>query len=103
MARILVVEDDDRLRELLERQLTRLGHEVFAVPDVEAAPDRGRAMELAVVHLGVPGGGWERLGVPVVGISGGPRPVPYPPGIVDLLRKPYTLAELGDVIGRHTR
>ncbi|MEU6256811.1 hypothetical protein [Streptomyces sp. NPDC047043] len=103
MARILVVEDDDRLRELLERQLVRLGHHVLAVADVATALGRGRAGELAVVHLGVPGGGWDRLGVPVVGTSGGPRHAPVPPGVVELLHKPYTLAELDEVIGRHTR
>ncbi|TPQ22891.1 response regulator [Streptomyces sporangiiformans] len=103
MARIMVVENDDRLRELLQRQLAKLGHEVFAVADVAPALSCGWTGELAIVHLGVPGGGWERLGIPVVGTSGEPRHPSVPPGVVDLLRKPYTLAELGEVIGRHTR
>lgn len=103
MARILVVEDDDRLRQLLERQLARLGHEGFAVTGVATALECGWAGELALVHLSVPGGGWERLGVPVVGISGGQPTSSVPPGIVELLRKPYTLAELDVVIGRYAR
>ena len=102
MARIIVIEDDDRLRELMERQLAALGHEAFAVPEV-AALGWGWAGELAVVHLGVPGGGWQHLGIPVVGISGGLPHASVPPGVVELLRKPYTLAELDVVIGRHTR
>lgn len=100
MARILVVEDDDRIRALLERQLAVLGHEAFAVRDVAEALDRDWSGDLAIVHLGVPGGGWTRLPVPVVGTSGGTRDSPVPPEVVALLRKPYTLRELGEVIDR---
>lgn len=101
MARILVVEDDHRLRTLLERQLASLGHDAVAVSDVATALSRGWAGDLAIVHLGVPGGGWARLGAPVVATSGGPQNLP--PEVVALLRKPYTLVELAEVIGRHTR
>jgi len=98
MARILVVEDDDRIRSLLERQLGMLGHAVFAVPDVAAALGSGWVGDLAIVHLGVPGGGWARLPVPVVATSGGPRDMPVSPEVAALLRKPYTLASLAEVI-----
>lgn len=98
MARILVVEDDDRVRALLRRQLGALGHDVYAVADVAAALDSDWAADLAIVHLGVPGGGWTRLSVPVVATSGGPRDSPVPPEVIALLRKPYTLAELAEAI-----
>ncbi|GAA4712191.1 response regulator [Phytohabitans rumicis] len=100
MARILVVEDDDRVRALLTRQLGVLGHEVYAVADVAAALDSAWAADLAIVHIGVPGGGWTRLPVPIVATSGGPRDAPVPPEATALLRKPYTLAELAEVIER---
>lgn len=37
MARILVVEDDEAMREFLAQALTRSGHEVHASPDGETA------------------------------------------------------------------
>ena len=103
MARVLVVENDDRIRTLLERQLALLGHEVLAVADVAAALDSAWPADLAIVHLGVPGGGWSRLPVPVVATSGGPRNSPVPPEVVALLRKPYPLAQLAEVMNRVLR
>ena len=100
MARILVVEDDHRIRSLLERQLGVLGHDVFAVADVATALGSAWAGDLAIVHLGVPGGGWTRLPVPVVATSGGSLDLPIPPEVAALMRKPYTLAELAEVIDR---
>jgi len=103
MARILVVDDDDRIRALLARQLGVLGHDVVAVPDVTAALGSAWVGDLAIVHLGVPGGGWSRLPVPVVATSGGRRDSPGPPEAAALLHKPYSLAELAEVIERVLR
>jgi len=103
MARILVVDDDDRIRSLLRRQLAMVGHDAFAVADVAAALGSAWEGDLAIVHLGVPGGGWARLPVPVVATSGGPRDMPVPPEVAALLRKPYLLAQLVEVIERVLR
>jgi DNA-binding NtrC family response regulator len=37
MARILVVDDEAPIREILSRRLTQWGHEVITAPDAEAA------------------------------------------------------------------
>lgn len=44
-ARVLIADDDPRMRELLTGLVDELGHEVLAVPDGEAASRPGRAFE----------------------------------------------------------
>ena len=55
--RIVVVEDNTDVRELLRLKLKRLGHEVDAVGDGEAGIDTivGRKPDLALVDIGLPG------------------------------------------------
>lgn len=54
---ILVVDDDERLRERLEKSLRKRGHEVFAAADGESAIQvcADQAPEWALVDLKMPG------------------------------------------------
>ncbi|HUR81816.1 MAG TPA: ATP-binding protein [Thermoanaerobaculia bacterium] len=55
--RIVVVEDNQDIRDLLRLKLTRLGHEVHAVADGEAGADTivAQRPDLALVDIGLPG------------------------------------------------
>lgn len=57
MARILLAEDDDRMRAFLNRGLRRAGHAVDAVGDGEAALERSRATDydLLLADVVMPG------------------------------------------------
>ena len=57
MARILLAEDDQSMREFLARALERSGHDVTAVPDGLAALDAvsERAYELLIADIVMPG------------------------------------------------
>lgn len=56
MARILVAEDEDDIRELIERVLTREGHQVVTVTDGTAAVEmhQDQAFDLIVSDLNMP-------------------------------------------------
>ena len=59
MARILVAEDEDALRQLVTRALTQDGHEVTAAPDGAAALDHltgnlGRRFDLLLADVKMP-------------------------------------------------
>jgi two-component system cell cycle response regulator CpdR len=57
VARILLAEDDQSMREFLTRALERSGHEVTAVPDGLSALDAmsERAYELLIADIVMPG------------------------------------------------
>ena len=57
MARILLAEDDQSMREFLARALERSGHDVTAVPDGLAALDavNERAYDLLIADIVMPG------------------------------------------------
>ena len=57
VARILLAEDDDRMRTFLARGLRRAGHVVDAVTDVEAAlaRSRGSDYDLLLADVVMPG------------------------------------------------
>lgn len=57
MARILLAEDDQSMREFLARALERSGHDVMAVPDGLATLDAvaERAHELLIADIVMPG------------------------------------------------
>lgn len=57
VARILLAEDDDRMRTFLARGLRRAGHAVDAVPDGEAALARskGSDYDLLLADVVMPG------------------------------------------------
>jgi CheY-like chemotaxis protein len=112
--RILMVEDDAFVRELVVVQLTSLGHEVVAVEDAEAALralDAG-SFGLLMTDLMLPGGtdGYalaqrvreRRPELPVLYASGGTA-AGAPPGApagtaVRHLRKPFRLPQLARAI-----
>jgi len=52
-AHILVVDDDKRLRDLLERYLGRHGHMVSVAADAEAAQDRLKSLDFDLIVLDV--------------------------------------------------
>ena len=64
-ARILLVEDDDDLRDVLAGALLAEGHDVRAVPDGEAALDALAAErhELVLLDLGLGPRGPDGIGV----------------------------------------
>jgi two-component system, OmpR family, response regulator MprA len=55
--RVLVVEDDDAIAQVLQRSLRMEGYEVRAAADGRAALDQGRsfAPDLVILDLGLPG------------------------------------------------
>lgn len=119
--RILVMDDEDLVRETLTRLLESLGFEVTGTEDGEQAVDAWRAAlaegapyACVVLDLTVPGGVGGLLALrsllaldPTVraivssGYSEDPvmsEPAAY--GFTDVLSKPYTLSELASVLGR---
>jgi CheY-like chemotaxis protein len=104
--RLLVVEDEDAVRGVLERMLTKHGHEVLtaAHPDQAVAiMNEGLPIDVLVTDVVMPGMSGPQLasrltelqpGLPVIFISGyTDRPGQLPPGST-LLRKPFTRATL---------
>ncbi len=122
MTRILLVEDDDQYRPLLERLLTRAGHEVVAVSDgAQALPSlMERPADVVITDLIMPGKeGLETIrelrrqwpDLPIIAMSGGGRrqPTDYLRaarmlGAVRTLEKPFAvddlLATIAEVTGK---
>ncbi len=107
--RVLVIDDDPGIRELLEAQVSRLGYRVFTAADGEDALEKLDEFNPDVITLDVilPGiGGLETLRllkqrlpqVPVVMLSGhGQAPTIVEAmrlGASDFLRKPFEVEEL---------
>nr|WP_255215972.1 ATP-binding protein [Pseudenhygromyxa sp. WMMC2535] len=114
---VLLVDDSAGPRQVASRLLSRLGFEVMAAPDGPTALDllRARSDELrgAVLDVRMPGmNGVETLRrlrelnpeLPVVMASGYADPEHLDElatlGVHDVLRKPYTLDELGGALAR---
>jgi CheY-like chemotaxis protein len=58
MARILVVEDDTDIRELIEHRLKSAGHSTLAVDSPQAALEHltgGESVDIALLDVGLPG------------------------------------------------
>ena len=113
MTRILVVDDDPRIRSLVHRQLNESGYEVTEVTDGRAALERiaGEAPDLVVLDLSLPEvGGLDVLravrtgqagadeDLPVIILSGRggetDRIIGLDLGADDYLVKPFSPAEL---------
>lgn len=105
MARILVIDDDDAMRPMLQRMLERLGHDVQTEPNGAAGMKRARDWkpDLIITDLMMPEkDGMEaiveigRLSAPprIIAMSGGGRL--RPESLLDMARKlgaSYTLTK----------
>ena len=116
MARVLVVDDEARVRTFLSRSLGAQGHEVLEAEDGTAALtslDR-QSVDLVLLDLVMPRmGGLEVLAAlqhrdastPVIVVTGsdsvGTRIQALDRGAVDVVRKPFHTAELIARIRRH--
>ncbi len=119
--RILIMDDEEAIRKLLEQMLTRLGYEpecsrdgAEAVELYDRARASGRAFAAVLLDLTVPGGmGGEEAcarlrridpSVKLIvssGYSDSPVMSEFQEhGFDDVIRKPYTLAELSQVMSR---
>ena len=118
MARVLVIEDDAAVRNLVSRMLDRVGHEV-----VEATEGReglqvfeDSPADLVITDINMPGmDGIEvitafrklRAGVPIIAISGGglmPKELLLSNaaalGAVEVVSKPFEIAQLVGAVDR---
>ena len=107
MSRVLVVDDEPYIREVLRDFLTRVGDEVATAETgaaaLEAVPTfRPDVILLDMVMPGLSGAevfeALRRAGstVPVIVISG--QPVAPPEGVFAFLRKPFDLRKVAEVI-----
>jgi CheY-like chemotaxis protein len=111
---ILVVDDDDAIRDLMEMVLGDEGYEVVSVGSGPEALDRihERRPELILLDMRMPGmNGWEfaeayrRLPgphAPIVVVTAGRNPDQKARDVdaVAYLAKPFDLDELGSLVGR---
>lgn len=102
---ILVVEDDDQLRNIIKRMLEREGHEVSVAADAGQALRLAHGVDLVITDVVMPGTSGVELGrelrrrrpeTAIVYISGYPRDVVEQDGDLDgpLVEKPFTIADL---------
>ncbi|HET8599101.1 MAG TPA: response regulator transcription factor [Segeticoccus sp.] len=109
MSTVMVVDDEERIRTLLSRTLSSLGHSVVSAVNGEAALDRLRdgGIDLVLLDLVMPGGSGlnvlsalreQKDEIPVIVISGvtevGARVEALDRGAVDVVAKPFSIAEL---------
>jgi len=121
--RVLLVDDDDRVRAFAERTLKKAGHQVVAVENAEEAASAAQStdVDLMLLDLFMPRTGstdtralLESLSpeVPVLLNSGAPkddavhrvveRSGPHSAAIVGFLQKPYTAQQLLDAVATAT-
>ena len=114
MAHILIMEDDDLLRNTLVRSLIYLGYQVSAYDDAEPALQSvdPTTIDLVVTDLRMPTRGSEAIRTlrekgftkPILIISGYvvPRDIAHlkAMGANDVLLKPFGVSELGEVLHR---
>ncbi|MBE3073895.1 MAG: response regulator transcription factor [Actinobacteria bacterium] len=116
MARLLVVDDEPRIRTYLNRSLSAQGHTVYEAADGQAALDQldSRDIDLVLLDLAMPRlGGLDVLSVlnqresspPVIVLSAvtdiSARIQALDRGAVDVVGKPFSSAELSARIRRH--
>lgn len=114
MTRLLVVEDDTDMREVLQLILERMGHEVVVAASVEEAmaAARDRTFDLVMSDIGLPGesglGLLRRLDlpahVPTIAMSGygsdRDREESKRAGFTEHLVKPVAPAQLREAVTR---
>ena len=116
MARLLVVDDEPRIRTFLNRLLSAQGHTLYEAADGQAALDQleTREVDLVLLDLAMPGrGGLDVLTVlrqresspPVIVLTAvtdiSARIQALDRGAVDVVTKPFSSAELSARIRRH--
>ncbi|MEP7332469.1 MAG: response regulator transcription factor [Terracoccus sp.] len=109
MARVMIVDDEDRIRVLLTKSLTSEGHSVVSVATVSAAIAclESEQIDLVLLDLVMPGGSGLSVlktmrarddPTPVIVLSGvteiGARVQSLDLGAVDFVAKPFSLTEL---------
>ncbi|HZI75108.1 MAG TPA: ATP-binding protein, partial [Gemmatimonadales bacterium] len=113
---VLVIEDEDGVRDLVHRVLQDQGHEVLAAADGDGALElleEERDLDLVLSDIIVPGIGTSELDqkirqlrpeVPVLYMSGYSRDEMIERGLIDsgrpFLQKPFTAEELTEVVCR---
>jgi DNA-binding response OmpR family regulator len=117
-ARVLVVDDDPALRNMLTLLLEREGFDPRAVADVDQALAclAGETVDVVLTDLIMPGRSGLVLlaelrgrhsGVPVIAMTGSESPALREAALVlgarDVLRKPFGLPALVDLIGQLTQ
>lgn len=116
MSTILVVDDEDRIRVLLSRALSDVGHRVVGVPDGDSALTQLRAQDFDLMLLDLVLPRTNGLGVldhlpelpaapPVIVLTGmhdvSARVQALNKGAVDVVVKPFVLIELLARVNRH--
>ena len=116
MAALLVVDDEPRIRTVLNRSLSAQGHTVYEASDGQAALDQidSREMDLVLLDLAMPRrGGLDVLSVlkdrdsspPVIVLTAvteiSARIQALDRGAVDVVAKPFSAMELSARIRRH--
>ena len=116
MASLLVVDDEPRIRTVLNRSLSAQGHTVYEASDGQAALDQidSREMDLVLLDLAMPRrGGLDVLSVlkdrdsspPVIVLTAvteiSARIQALDRGAVDVVAKPFSAMELSARIRRH--
>ncbi|MFY9345267.1 MAG: response regulator [Planctomycetota bacterium] len=111
---VLVVEDDELVRSIAQRALTRAGYQVLAAADAATAlallADRPDAIDAVISDAVMPHAGGRELtaglrrrwpGLPVLLMSGhAPDADPCTGGHAAFLQKPFTGTELVDATAR---
>jgi len=116
VAALLVVDDEPRIRTVLNRTLSAQGHTVYEAPDGQAALDQldSRRVDLVLLDLVMPRcGGLDVLGTlkkresspPVIVLTAvnetAARVQALDQGAVDVVAKPFSTTELSARIRRH--
>lgn len=109
MARILLAEADNKIREFIAGILVEFGHEVAACADASEASARLKAepIDLMLTDLVLTGSdgaslgrNWAALGIPTITLSGREFRAEQPPQNrpLPLLEKPFRFADLRCVL-----
>jgi DNA-binding response OmpR family regulator len=116
VARLLVVDDEPRIRTCLNRSLSAQGHTVYEAADSQDALDQlhSRDFDLVLLDLAMPGGGGLHVlselrkhgsRTPVIVLTAvtdiSARIQALDQGAVDVVAKPFSSADLAARIRRH--
>ena len=114
---VLVVDDEEDLRDIMRRMLERRGFDILVAPDSESAietcRDHDGPIDVLVTDLGLPGASGGELshaaaslrpGMGVVYISGLPKDIAVTKGLIGddalLVKKPFTSELLIEALRR---